>query len=830
MTNQTMQTPPPYPFARLQAQGGAGDPAEDEIQLGAIVDAMKEGWRWPVLLGGLFAVLAAVVVLFTAPVFQASGTLYLAEAEKGQSPASAVGGISLLSGLLKQGSGMETQVEIIDSRHMIRRAILSSGINAEVWPKDQEPPSLTFAGWKLGGQQLSMYAPGADALKAFYAHVNDPALQGKTLTILFGPGGSYRIVRGQQELLTGKLGVPAVSPSLRLKLAALKDGYVPPAGAVYRLRIRNALEVYRAMIKAGAISVVRGMGGANSKESYLATVSVHDTNPFVARDLTAAIMDTDLEQTRSWTTDQAGATYEYLSRQLHKIRKALSNADARLSSYQSKSGVIAVSVGAKEMIAQLADLETQRAQAKITLYGLQQIQKNLNQPGVSLNPYLFSSKDRVLDGLATQLAQAEAKLNELRQRYTAAAPQVVEAQTNIQSIRTAIGTLVRNQENIATQQLQSINDLISQHRTVMGKYPHSELQVISLTRSSEVLGKLYMFLLEKQEEAAISKASTLTKNRVLNSALVARVPIAPNAKKDVILFAFLGAFLGLSVVLGRFLLHPGFRSDDELRQRFPFLPVYGLLPATPRVSLDKEELFTMPDPRSGYGEALRLLRGNFYLAVGEGRGQVVAMTSAVPEDGKSTLAMQLASALAQDGKRVLVIDADLRSPRAHLAFQLPQEPGLSTILGSRGDLKEAVHRVESLGIDVVTAGSTPPNPSEYLNSARLAALLTELRPQYEYIFVDTPPFPVVGDILSIGPLVDRLLTIAKIGHTPRRTYQEHLQGLLSLNKPLGLVINGIRVQGAYGYGYGYGYGQEHAPKSTWQRLRHRLRRLSGGRR
>ncbi|WP_312283838.1 polysaccharide biosynthesis tyrosine autokinase [Candidatus Igneacidithiobacillus taiwanensis] len=839
--NHTPQTTPYHavPSGGPKGMTGASSSGDgDEINLGPILQAIREGWKWPVALGGGFAFLAVVIVLFTKPVFNASGTLYLAQAEKnGSAGSGSVDGVSLLSGLLAQGSSMETQVEIINSREMIERAVLASGINAQVWQMGHRPKTLTFAGWKLGGQRLSLYAPGPHALRALYAHVTDPDLQGQTLTIRFGQDGQYQIFAPRmtqrsktvstrsyqhaQALLTGKIDQPAVGPELRLLLTAVQPHYIPAAHTQYLLRINNALGVYRALTKNGDISVIRGSGAtdAAAKTSYLVTVAVNSTNPFTAKRLTNALMQTYLNQTRSWGTDQAAATYDYLSRQLDKIRTALSNADARLASYQSKSGVIAVSAGAKEMIGQLADYETQRSQAKITLYGLQQIQKTLTQPGGTLNPYLFSSKDPVMNSLATRLADAQGKLIVLEKRYTPAAPQVVQVQADIASIRAAISALVQNQEKMATQQLQSIDAIISQHRADMGKYPRSELEVISLTRSSEVLGKLYMFLLEKQEEAAISKASTLTKNRILDTALIAQLPVAPKVGREVVLYGFLGVLLGLSIVFGRYLLHPGYRSDEELRRRYPFLPVYGLLPTAHSASRSKETAFTMPDPRSGCGEALRLLRGNFYLAVGDARGQVVAMTSAVPGDGKSTLAFQLAAALAQDGKKVLLIDADLRNPHAHLAFQVTQEPGLAGILAGRTTWQAALHHITDLGIDLITAGNTPPNPSEHLGSGRLEQVLAELRSAYDTILIDTPPFPMVGDILTIGPLADRLLTIAKVNHTPRRAYQEHLQGILGLNRPVGLIINGIRVQGSYGYGYGYGAsdGKTETPPKGWRR-------------
>ncbi|WP_232821339.1 GumC family protein [Acidithiobacillus ferrivorans] len=803
--------------------GGHDAGASDEINLGPVLQAIKTGWKWPVIVGGAFAFLAVILVLISPPVFNAKGTLYLGQAEKDHSGSSSgVEGLSQLTGIA-QGSSMVTQIEILQSRDIVRRAILASGINAQAWKTGHPPSGLTDAGWRLGGEKLSLYAPAADALRALYAHVTDPSLKGQTLTVDFGSGGHYRILHDQQVLLTGQLNQPAVGSGLRLELRAAS---VPSVHTLYHLRIENALAVYHAMAQSGAISILRGsgVGTLDTKRSYLVSVSVQNANPFIAEDFANALMQTYLDETRSWSTDQAGATYDYLGEQLKKIRSALTTADAHLAHYQSKSGVIAVSSGAKAMIGQLANYETQRSQIKITLYGLTQIRQALAQPGGALNPYLFSSiQDPVLNGLSAQLATAQSALTVLLKQYTHAAPQVVQAQAEIASIRSAISTLVQNQEKISTQQLQSINTIISEQQASMSEYPRSELEVISLTRSSEVLGKLYMFLLQKQEEAAINKASTLTKNRILDTALVGNLPVAPNAKRDVLLYGLLGVLLGLSVVIIRYLLHPGFRSDEELRQRYPFLPVYGLLPLAPTTSRNKETLFRIPDPRSGYGEALRLLRSNFYLAAGkDGGGQVVALTSATPGDGKSSLTFQIAAALAQDGKKVLLIDADLRNPHAHSAFGITQEPGLAGILAGRSTGQEALHHNEKMGIDVITAGNIPPNPSEHLGSGKMAQLLTDLRPHYDYILMDTPPFPMVGDVLIVGPFVDRLLTIAKIDHTPRRAYQEHLQGILSLGRPLGLIINGIRVQGSYGYGYGYGVdtdGQSLQPAAKgWRRL------------
>lgn len=165
--------------AGLTGNQGSGD--SDEFNIGPLLRAIKDGWKWPVILGGIFALYAVIIVLFTQPEFNASGTLYLAAAEKDQSAgAGALDGISLLSGLLHQGSSLETQVEIIENWDMIRRAILASGINAQVWPIGHPPQTLNFADWKFGGEQLALYASPTPTLRAMYAHVVNPPCKAKS--------------------------------------------------------------------------------------------------------------------------------------------------------------------------------------------------------------------------------------------------------------------------------------------------------------------------------------------------------------------------------------------------------------------------------------------------------------------------------------------------------------------------------------------------------------------------------------------------------------------------------------------------------------------------
>ncbi|MEY2333253.1 GumC family protein [Acidithiobacillus ferrianus] len=794
---------------RQSPAGGAlenGDEGE-KIDVAALLRSLKAHWRWPVGLAGAGAVLAVLITLFSVPVFVSTGSIYLGNAEKDQGVPSGGSGLSLLAGLT-QAPNMETQIQIMQSRDIIERAIARSGLNVSIL-SPSENNSVHFWYWLASGHSFGIYAPPGDGLHASLVKAIGPNLYGARLDLIFTASGHYRIQRGKQVLLTGILGEPAVAPTLRLVLQPNVAGFVPKAGSTYHLTIQPPLAIYK-MIRSRVSVAEAGENTGGTTTSFLVNLAFQDANPYTSQHFLNTLMLTYLEQTHAWATGQASSTYDYLNVQLEKIRTALETADNRLAGYQSKSGVLSVASNAQVMISQMATYESQLSALKLKLYSLQRLRRELNTPGDRVNPYLVSSvSDPVLNGLSEKLITAQGKEAALRNLYTPAAPEMRQIMTEIDSIKSAIRNVLSNQETETNQRMRSLSNLIGQYKEQMGHYPQEALQVLSLTRSSEVLGKLYMFLMEKQEEAAISKASTITKNRILDTALVHDLPVSPVGKRNVLVGAFLGLLSGLGVVFWRFLAHKGFHSDEEIRRRYASLPLFGTLPEYTKFSAPSNGLksagMTIPDSRSGYGEAMRLLRGKLYMDIAGGEhGRVLMLTSAVQGDGKSTVATQLAMALAKDGKSVLLIDADLRNPHLHEVFRTVQSPGLAGYLAGQGEWRACVQSLTGqpdLPLQLIAAGEVPPSPVELVGQPRFAELIDRARREYDYIVLDTPPFPMVSDGLVISRMVDRVLSVIRVGQTPRRAFQEHVIGVAHMARPRGLVINGTSMDQGLGYSY-----------------------------
>ena len=343
--------------------------------------------------------------------------------------------------------------------------------------------------------------------------------------------------------------------------------------------------------------------------------------------------------------------------------------------------------------------------------------------------------------------------------------------------------------------------------------PAQSLKVIELTRSSDVLGQIYVLLMQKEEEAEVSKAATIVDTRVVTPAELPLQPTKPKPTITVLSGLLFGLLAGLSVVLTQRALSGRFQSDDDVRQAVQ-LPIYAMIPLKSRTATSTDILSARLT--SPFSESFRLLRTNLYQSASGQNSRVILITSASIEDGKTTIASNLAAFLAKDGKRVVLVDGDLHRGRAHEALNIAQSPGLAEwLVTSTPSQLQAVSNERFL---VLASGMFPPNPSELLNEDLLAEIITSLRSKFDFIIIDCPPLPAVTDTVILGKHADLILSVARIEHTQRRIFQMHQEIIRTLDRRHGVIINGVRVSG-YHDGYEYGYGIGMPPHGVVKRLR-----------
>ena len=212
------------------------------------------------------------------------------------------------------------------------------------------------------------------------------------------------------------------------------------------------------------------------------------------------------------------------------------------------------------------------------------------------------------------------------------------------------------------------------------------------------------------------------------------------------------------------------------------------------------------DPKSPFVEAYRMLRTNLQFSQVDKKLQTIAITSATPNEGKSTVITNLAIVLAQAGNKVLVIDCDFRNPTQHKNFKCSNRSGFSNCIANHSDIHECLQKTQIEHIDIITGGPIPPNPSELLGSKQVQGVLDGLKQEYHYILIDTPPIMPVTDAVIVGAKADGVIMVVEYGAIPPSLLKEAKE---RLNSPsiniLGAVLSKVEVNNGSGYGYGYGY-------------------------
>ena len=289
--------------------------------------------------------------------------------------------------------------------------------------------------------------------------------------------------------------------------------------------------------------------------------------------------------------------------------------------------------------------------------------------------------------------------------------------------------------------------------------------------------------------------------RVIERAVDPGAPVRPNRPLLLLIGGALGLLLGASLALFLDWLDDSVGDPGDIERRL-HAPVVGTITAMQAGAPGAADRVAAEQPRSPATEAYRAVRTAVEFAPGDGTGgRVLLVSSASPREGKTTVAVNLATVLAQDGKRTLIVDADLRKPRVHEVLPVPSSVGLTNLVAGRADLKDAIHPAGPENLWVLPSGPIPPNPAELLGRPATAALLERLRKDFDRIVVDTPPLGVVTDAAVLARRADLVLLVVAAGKTKKRAAEHGAHVLRSVGvEPSGVVLNQVRRGSRYAYG------------------------------
>lgn len=393
------------------------------------------------------------------------------------------------------------------------------------------------------------------------------------------------------------------------------------------------------------------------------------------------------------------------------------------------------------------------------------------------------------------------RLQQLNDAITETRKQRIEAQTKYRE-KHPIFIELQTKEKDLERALQEQEKIVLE----MNRF---SIEYNNLRRDAQTGETIYNALLTRLKELTVQEGIQANNVQVIEEARVPGRPIGPNRPRGIFMFSLFGLLLGSGVAFASeaFFKTIRTRGQFEALLQIPYLGHVPLSGASKSLRQPRQRLLLLNEPKSNASEAVRAIRTTVEFLLPAGKPQVILVTSSLPEEGKSMFSLNLAIAFQELGRKVLLIDADLRRPTLHQSMQIPLEPGLSTYLQEQAEASELIQVVPHAGdLPVVTAGLTPHQPADLLISPRLRELLETLKKEYQYILLDTPPVLAVADTTALASLTDGVIYVLRADRSHRDVVLAGKQRLVDVGaKIIGGVLNATHMGLERGYRYNYYY-------------------------
>jgi tyrosine-protein kinase Etk/Wzc len=684
-----------------------------------------------------------------------------------------------------------SEIEIIQSRSLVSRAVLDSGLNVSIVQRDQGQPR--YWKWLLARRDPGLLDRAGQELRAEGSRLTDERALERAYTLRFSSEKDYEVRdEAQLRLASCALGEACKVPGAELRLVR-GSARAPSAGAEYAVVVRPLLEVVDAALK--SLQVTSPKPTPQSPPVNVVALEFSSSSPAQAAGFLERLIAAYLAERQSWKVEDAGAAEAFVSSQLASVRKSLDDIQQKLATYRSNNRVVVLDNEAKAMIEQIGKYEEQRVAARLETAALSDVQRTLKGPNPPVGAFLLGeAKDTVLEDMAGALSTARQKLTDLESRFNDAAPEIRDQRSQVEAQLESIRNYVSSRAARARENLGTLDGVIAQYEKRLQTVPGAELGLAQLSRESEVYSRTYSYLLERQQQTAIIKASTLSKNRVLDAP---QLPHREDSPKLLLRLASapLGLLVGVLLVLGRSRFAGTLQSEGDAKSLLGGVGVLGAIPRRLRrrgarqAERDSDLDVIGDDTGSRFVEAFRTVRAKLYRSCKFG-GQALLITSPTDRDGKTTCALGLAALLAADGKRVMVIDTDLRKPGTTQGAA-DDAMGLCAVLRGEAEWTSTLELVASRLGQFYFMPAGGPAPAELLSSKAMSDLLDEARKRCDFVVLDAPTFPAVSDALVLSALVDVVVSVLRPGQTQRKAAMEHLLALRSSSPVYTVVLNDV---------------------------------------
>ncbi|NND94997.1 MAG: polysaccharide biosynthesis tyrosine autokinase, partial [Flavobacteriales bacterium] len=734
---------------------------------------------------------AYLYLRYTVPIFESKTTLQIEKSDQAK--------MVLKVENFGDPDNLYTDVELIRSQFILEKSIHRLGLNVRYFVVGQVRGSENYRNSPYEVRIIEV----VDSLAAF----------DKRYDIIFNEEGSFNIEQGGitsgPHRFTEEIDLGAV------KIVVLLDRGIATDEILNRNSYYFTLPSTDAQIK--EFSRQLGVSVLNPTAKTI-QISYQNPNARLARDLVMNHAQSFLEFNQERKEQSSQKILDFIDSQLDTVSENLRNSEFLLNAFKQEHKLSNIENISDIYLTRLNDLEEKLFALDLEAQTLTRLAAVESGTLENLDLYQLIAMtvgtrfESSLQAMLTQLADLLRSKEEVYFEVTENSDVVKSLDYRIQIQRDLI---VQSIASLREKNQNEQKELKRRSSAVEGTFaglPTQELEYARFKRLYSINERYYSSLLEKRIQYRISKAGFVSESKILEIGTVPSAPIKPNRNLIYTGFLGLGIVLSLLFVVIRYLLHNNITSLNEIAKLSnASIGILGIIPKY-KEKIPISQLIIDKKPKSLIAESFRTVRTNLEF-LGDVKGsKVMAITSTISSEGKTFVALNLAGIIALSGKKVVILDLDMRRPKIHKGFGVDNEKGMSTMLINKHTFEDCVRQSKLEGLDYITAGPIAPNPSELMISSRMDEIILEAKEKYDMVVIDNPPVGLVTDGIASIKIADYPIYIFRADYS-KKHFVQNVDRLINENgiKKLAVVLNNVDIErnkygSYYGYGYGYGYG------------------------
>ncbi len=775
-----------------------------EFDIDILTNTVRKSWYWTLIFIFVFVSIAYVYLRYTKPIYEATSIIQLGSIDEGKK-------IVDIENVSTIGDELSSNVELLKSELILKEALKRLRLNVSYFSKGD---ILTEEKYKATSYLILPLTLKDSAIVGKHISVST---EGNQLILEYDFSGSHQIDR----IAVGK---------------TYENEFFKILVNVKNWDILNSNlqenELYFVFNDFGQLARAY-LPNLNVKvlnpEAKSIQITYRSNNPELSKNVVESVVQTFFQHDFEKKQKGSAKILSFITEQLDSISYELELSEVKIKNFKQTNKVPNPKIEAENLFTRITGLESEKVVLDLEQNLINTINDVINEAPNRLEVY------NLLPGIVgSQFERALTNqvntLHDLLLEREDAAFSRTDKNANIKIIDkkiTAQVNTIRRMLGAFTLKIKAQKDgldkKIAEIETNFLDIPEQELELSRLERIFQLNEKYYILLLEKKAQYSISKEGFTTSNLILKDVQLPTSPISPRRTLIITMAILLGFFFGFLLIFVRYILYNEINSPEELKKLLdPRIGFLGFIPSLKTKSeFSSSEVFK--NPKSSISESFRTIRSNINF-VSKNSGEdtlLIGVSSTIPSEGKTFVSINLSSIYSLSGKKTLIIDMDLRKPKIHLGLGLDNKKGISDVLSGNSELKEVIQSTSN-GLDVISAGTIPPNPYELILNGKFQIMIEDLKKSYDVIIVDNPPIGVVSDGIEVLKLTDIPILVVRSNFS-KRYFANNISSYLQDEKltKIYTVLNGFKTRKKdYGYNYGYGkyYHEDTTNKSIFAKI------------